>query len=220
MEARVYAETDMLFSTLNNIGSQDFEGLGIKQTIIVVDEAGSSLNGRSCRTVDAIQHLGSVNPSREVVETTYVSSLETLIKFNVDLVFLDQQYRMASAIVHFPSRKFYGGKLRMLPSTAHDNNVRQQMRRVSTKYYRIQVPMGSEYLWIDVYKGESHPEEGGFTLQNSANADVITKLLENLNNEGIAPEDITILSMYKAQMRLVFLRVSPKLTASSATTRY
>ncbi|KAL8789420.1 MAG: hypothetical protein Q9213_001177 [Squamulea squamosa] len=223
MEARVYAETDMLFSSLNNIGSQDFEGLGFKPTVIVVDEAGQASMAALAvpltqfSTWEALILAGDHKQLRptvlaknysEVAETTCIPPLETLIKFKVDSIFLDQQYRMAPAIVHFPSKQFYGGQLRTHPSAMQDNNVRQRIRYVSQKNYNIQVPIGSEYWWIDVYKGESHPEEGGFSLRNFANADAIAKLLENLNNEGIAPEDITILSMYKAQMRLVFLRVT------------
>ncbi|KAL8774342.1 MAG: hypothetical protein Q9209_001093 [Squamulea sp. 1 TL-2023] len=206
---------DMLFSTLNNIGSQDFEGLGFKPTVIVVDEAGQASTAALAvpltqfTTWEALILAGDHKKLRptvlaqdnsEVSQTTFVSPLETLIKFKVDSVFLDQQYRMAPAIVFFPSKQFYSGQLRTHPSAMQDNNVRQGTRLVSQKYYKIQVPMGSEYWWIDVFKGESHPEEGGFSLQNYANADVIGKLLENLNNEGVAPEDITILSMYKAQM--------------------
>lgn len=168
-----------------------------------------------------LRPLNIAKDDSEVAETTVISPLERLITFKVDSLFLNPQYRMAPSMMEFPSKEFYDGRLETHADALRDNEVRQRVRTTGHKYYGIQSPRGSEYWWIDPYYGESHPEEGGYSLQNFANADVIDQLLENLIKEGIEPEDIVIISMYKAQLRLVYSRVTlidGKLKFSEAST--
>ncbi|KAL9023587.1 MAG: hypothetical protein Q9180_008177, partial [Flavoplaca navasiana] len=223
MERRVFSECDMLFATLNNIGSDDFEALGFKPTLIIVDEAGQgsvaalAIPLTKFSTWEAVvvagdhKQLRPLSISRdesEVKDTTIISPLEKLISFKADLVFLNPQYRMCPAIVDFPSRRFYDGELRTHDSARKDNATRQLVRLVASKYYGIARPHGSEYFWLDVFKGESHPEEGGYSLQNFANVDTTAQLIDNLIKEGANADQIVIISMYKAQARLVYMRVA------------
>ncbi|KAI4264040.1 MAG: hypothetical protein L6R42_000833 [Xanthoria sp. 1 TBL-2021] len=224
------------FFELREAMENHFEAKGFKPTVIIVDEGGqSSVGGLPIPLTKftawealfvagdhkQLRPLNIAKDDSEVAETTVISPLERLITFKVDSLFLNPQYRMAPSMMEFPSKEFYDGRLETHADALRDNEVRQRVRTTGHKYYGIQSPRGSEYWWIDPYYGESHPEEGGYSLQNFANADVIDQLLENLIKEGIEPEDIVIISMYKAQLRLVYSRVTlidGKLKFSEAST--
>lgn len=55
--------------------------------------------------------------------------------------------------------------------------------------------------------GVARVEDNGTSLQNFANADLINSLVKGLNDAGIAPYDIAIVSFYKAQTRLLLQRI-------------
>lgn len=72
------------------------------------------------------------------------------------------------------------------------------VRAIFLKNYGIQGKSanGSEYFWIDVARSASRPEHGGKPLQNFDNATAIQKLVHQLLERGVPPEDITALVLY------------------------
>ncbi|KAL8807163.1 MAG: hypothetical protein Q9182_000845 [Xanthomendoza sp. 2 TL-2023] len=139
----------------------------------------------------------------EVYENSIMSPLEMLETRRSNLHFLDMQYRMAPAISYFPSVQFYGGRLKNHPLAEVDNNHRHLMRASSASYGLPE----SEYFWMDVRNGEGRAEPGGHSLQNHANADVINDLINKFEAARIPANDIVILTMYKAQLRLLLKRI-------------
>lgn len=59
----------------------------------------------------------------------------------------------------------------------------------------------------DLIQSDVGLEETGNSLQNFANVHAIQVELENLLNHGIEPEDITVLTLYRGQTKLIVQKV-------------
>lgn len=67
---------------------------------------------------------------------------------------------------------------------------------------------GSEYFFYNIVHVVSYVEENGTSLLNYANADAISDLVDRLLTEGVPASAIVILTMYKAELKLLILKVS------------
>ncbi|KAI4123459.1 MAG: hypothetical protein LQ338_005256 [Usnochroma carphineum] len=220
MEKRVFGSISMLFTTLNNSGSQDFQALGFDPKVIICDEAGQASLSSLCvplakfnweATVlvgDTKQLLPTVlaKQTSEVADNSLMSPLEMVTNWADDVVHLTLQYRMAPSIASFPQRHIYGGRLKTHPDAETDNTNRRMVRAVAEKR-GIQEGHGSEYWGINCAGGVARVEPSGTSLQNYANVDTINQLVRDLVAEGIDPEDISILCFYKAETRLIVHRM-------------
>ena len=145
----------------------------------------------------------------EVVENTRISPLGLLIEKGFPHEILDMQYRMCPAISMFVSQHFYRGALQNAPSTKQDNPWRNAMCEVSKQHYGINGPegKGSEYWFVDVMRGAARVQGQGTSLQNFANADAICLAVKRLRVTGMPPEDIVILTLYKAQKAIILSKL-------------
>lgn len=215
MENRVFAELDCMFTTMSQSGAQDFEKLGFKPTVIVIDDGGLATLSTSCvpltnfHNYEAIIVAGNwrhlepkilARKKSEVFDTSIMSVFERLEKNGSDVVHLTQQFRMAESISRFVSKHAYDGRL-ITPPSAHRNNInRQIVRKVGQDRYGLQVR--SEYFFVNVPFGVFRRE------QNYANVDAVEKLLDHLLAEGMRPEDIMILCMHRSQAQLMALKIT------------
>ncbi|KAL8659587.1 MAG: hypothetical protein Q9202_007054 [Teloschistes flavicans] len=221
MEDRVFAEIDCLFTTMNNSGSQDFEAHGFKPSIIIMDEVGQATLSTTMipvskfRSYEAVILAGDwrqleptvqAKQSNEASEYANISTLQRLEMNGAPTAYLIIQYRMAASITRFPAAHIYQGRLTTHPSAMVDNTNRQIVRKVAREQYAIKSE--TEYFFINVPYGQGREEVDGRSVFNYANVDAVEKLLNRLLAEGIAPEAIVILTLYKAQARLLAAKIS------------
>ena len=83
------------------------------------------------------------------------------------------------------------------------------MRKVS-KIYGVKgyKGKGSEYFLLDVRHGASRVEVNGTSLVNHANADSIVKLLFEMEKASISANEVTILTYYQSQRRLLRQKIN------------
>ena len=221
MEERVHADIDILTTTLNN-ARPELAARGFKASVMVVDEAGQAsfpalfVAMTSFKDWKAVLLFGDpqqLQPpilARMFTEVLYHSKLTALNlsdSKNRNVYYLTQQYRMAPSICSFPSRQFYNGKLTCHPSACSDNETRQRFRQVSLEHYGIRGEStgrdGSEYFMIDVVRSAARVEPGGTSLLNNGNVGAINLVVRRLLAAGIPGSEIVILTLYKAQMKLI-----------------
>lgn len=220
MEKRVFSQLDCLFTTCNNAGTQDWEALGFLPTVLIIDEAGQSSLPTSLVPLTAFNHYTTTifagdwrqlvptilaKKISEVWKSSCVSPLERLEKNKVPTQFLTQQYRMAESIARFVSDFIYGGRLSTHPDAQIDNRTREIVRQVARDSYGIQVD--TEVFFINVPFGVARQELDGTSLQNYANIDATQNVLDRFIAGGIDPDNIVILTLYKAQTRLMAQRI-------------
>ncbi|KAL8925187.1 MAG: hypothetical protein Q9172_002341 [Xanthocarpia lactea] len=119
---------------------------------------------------------------------------------------------MSPAIHSFPARHFYDGELVCHPDTDRPTDDKNRLQKsVPRLLYGIKGESdqknGLEAWLINVCRGAARVEPNCTSLQNHANADVISLLVGRLLAAGIAPSDIVLLTMYKAQMKLVASKI-------------
>lgn len=225
MERRVMAEIDILIITLKNAGSV-FADLGFNPSVILVDEAGQATHASlfvpmvTFKNYKAIllfgdpQQLEPIVMAKAVSEVVYssrVSALKLMYRKGRNTIVLTEQYRMAPAILSFPARHFYGGILTCNAKAREDNPWRQAVRKVSLEFYGIKGESnpkdGSELFMIDVVRSSARIEPNGTSLVNHGNADAVNLAVQRLLAVNIPPEDIIILTLYKAQMKLITSKI-------------
>ncbi|KAL9004152.1 MAG: hypothetical protein Q9188_003022 [Gyalolechia gomerana] len=226
MMARVLKDIDILCVTLNN-ASHEFSDLGFEASLLAVDEAGQASfpaifvpmvafkKWKALLMFGDPQQLTPTIMARffsEVADRSRISPLQIAYNNNHNLYLLREQYRMAEAIHQCPNQQFYNGQLKCNPKALADNRVRELVRQVSFKHYGIRGEAsrddGSEYFFIDVVNGSARVEPQGTSLLNYANVDAIRLLVDRLVAAGVSTDCIVILSMYKAELKLLALKIT------------
>ncbi|KAL9631677.1 MAG: hypothetical protein Q9204_004127 [Flavoplaca sp. TL-2023a] len=181
MEARVLKQTDCIFSTINNLGSRNFEEEGFSAGYIFIDEGGQTSVASLAVALteftkfEALLLIGDpmqLPPTilakyvNEVMHYSQISPMEFCVSHRLPLTTLTVQYRMAEEIALWPSQFYYEGVLRNQSKTKVYNAWRQAVRVVFLEDYGLQDNSGngSEYFWIDVARSASRLEHGGKPL--------------------------------------------------------
>lgn len=73
----------------------------------------------------------------------------------------------------------------------------------SPLFQTIQKEGGSGYFFVDAPNTVSREDPGMNSPHNEVSARVVREHVDLLNDRGIAPKDIVILSLYEAQVRLL-----------------
>ena len=223
MVARVLRDTDILFTTCNNSGSDVVKDV-FQPTVIAIDEAGQLTMAAFAVVVtsymnwEAIILFGdpkqllpysSSGPANEFRKNAELSVLGLLEIKKARIIYLDLQYRMAPSIADWPGRFFYMGLLRNHPCVLEDNDIRRISREISKNYYGINGPegVGSETWFVDVMHGVSRVQENGTSLQNYANADAIALFVDQLIGKGVSADVIIILTYYSGQKSVIAARI-------------
>ncbi|TGL69135.1 AAA domain-containing protein [Leptospira kmetyi] len=105
---------------------------------------------------------------------------------------LDTQYRMKDEIASFPSKEFYSDLLK--PG-------RPQNERASD--FPENFPFSKSFQWIDTAGTDSEEISVDDSLTNPYEADLQIQLCSLLRENDWPQEEITILSPYRAQVRLI-----------------
>ncbi|KAI4194986.1 MAG: hypothetical protein LQ346_003565 [Caloplaca aetnensis] len=223
MTARIIQEVRGISTTLNTAGDV-ISAMKFDASVIIVDDAGQAsfpslfVPLQNIKTWKAVLLFGdprqlkpmvSARGFSEVLDFSGQTALQALYDRRRNVVFLTANYRMAPAICHFPSKQFYEGKLTSKGNALEDNDERRAFRKVSMDL-GVHGPdgNGSEYYLYDVIYGESHVEENGTSLLNHANADAICGLIDRFLAAGISPQSIVVVTMYKAQLKLLILKIA------------
>ncbi|KAL9583959.1 MAG: hypothetical protein Q9212_002409 [Teloschistes hypoglaucus] len=188
-------QADASFATLNNSGSESLVQSGFEPDIIIVDEVGQSSIPSLCvpltsfgtwKVLMVVGDWKQLQPTvlsktwNEVVGNSVISPLEQMDHVKASIFQLKTQYRMSAAIAQWPGKNFYEDKLVTHPSVRVTNPIRDLVRQVSSKVYKINGTQGSEYFYFDVPNSESHGEQsGGHSLLNYGNASAAKYWLGN-----------------------------------------
>ena len=214
-EARSISKASIICTTASNSGA-DILAAKFKPTVIIMDEVGQmtapavAVPLMAYKTSMGTYFIGDPKQLAPLITALRLcevrgivekSVLGTFIDRGYPLVFLEIQYRMDPEIASFPSQMFYDNKLKNAVTTMLDNEYKQAIRRVTSKYYGIKGIKGdgSLYMMVDVIHGRGRLEEGGTSLQNYANADAIVQAIKHLIAEGFPRSEIKLLSLYKGQ---------------------
>ncbi|WP_276302623.1 AAA domain-containing protein [Halorussus lipolyticus] len=200
-ENRSVAEADVVAATTSGSAQFDTDRFDVG----VVDEATQASRPATAIVLDCSRKLilsgdhkqlppysaaepgadGATNADDETEdEQTHTSLFEYLLeRYGDDIsVLLGCQYRMHDDIARFPNEQFYGGNL----ETA-DRNRNWQIGDLD--------PL----VGIDV-GGEEYRESGGDSLYNPPEAEVVAEEVQILTENGVAPEDVGVISMYRGQV--------------------
>ena len=215
MISRVLRETDVLFITLNNAGSELANGF--EATVALIDEIAQASVPASLVPLTVFSKLQGVywvgdprqlrptvmsSRTNEVVDNSKTSPLELILsRPGCPLIVLNTQYRMCPAISNIV-RRFYPEGLEDHHTAITDNDIRQKVRATSKQFYGNKSPEGSEIIVVNVERGISRVEKGGNSLQNYANVDAMQEALQRCMAAGISPTQITILTPYRGQKML------------------
>ncbi|CAO1600395.1 MAG: hypothetical protein LQ349_000608 [Xanthoria aureola] len=233
-ERQVIAEADILVATPETIASQPFQEFGFNPSMVIFEEAGQMLLPAFCQALMAFSSWESVISfgdwkqlrgtlmsrfNTECWRTSEMSHLELMARYEDKLggrnmFTLNEQYRMCPPISQFPSLQFYSGKLHDHGSVTADVAQRQLMRAFTRQHYGILPGQGSELMWLDVPMSQGQREPNGLSVQNYGNANAINQALQRLAAMGADPKKIVILTIYKAQLKLLAQKIQPNTDGS------
>jgi len=119
------------------------------------------------------------------------SIFEHLHQFNPGIM-LDITYRMNKWINDFPSRQFYNGKL--IPDKKNEEWLLTIPNKF-TKYAEILDPAKPEVLFCHFHESNESISE--------FEADIIAEFIVQYLNQGVKPDDMAILTPFRAQVRQI-----------------
>lgn len=130
-----------------------------------------------------------ISQVKEVSSTLSTSFFQRMINAGVEMFLLDTQYRMSPHISYWPSRHFYGSKLK--------DGISQVERPIPKGFCwpRRDVPVA----FVPCFSYEQ--SVGDRSKLNKGEAAVVKGIVNNFVKEGIAPGSIGIVTPYSGQIR-------------------
>lgn len=201
---KIIQKAEVVCATNSTVGSEILKG--VKFDFAVIDEATQSTEPsalipvlRAKRFVMAGDHkqLPPTVLNEDAARRNLSKSLfERLLEMHGDKirVMLEVQYRMNEEIAAFPSREFYGGRLK----------ADESVKRRSLAPWEAEA--GSPFLFLDTGGGEKFKERtrrGSTSKQNQGEAELVKELAERFLSLGVKPEEIAIISPYEDQVALI-----------------
>ncbi|MDI7235799.1 AAA domain-containing protein [Leptospira santarosai] len=129
---------------------------------------------------------------RNSLETTLFEKAAERLEFSNRVFLLDTQYRMKDEISSFSSMEFYSNRLK---------SGRPMSERTSN--FPETFPFGNAFQWIDTAGTDSEEVSMDDSIINPFEADLEVRLCILLQENNWPEEEITILSPYRAQVRLL-----------------
>ncbi|EMK21588.1 AAA domain-containing protein [Leptospira kirschneri] len=123
------------------------------------------------------------------LETTLFEKAAERLESHGRVFLLDTQYRMKEEIVSFPSKEFYSDILK---------SGRPEKERIPETF-----PFLNAFQWIDTAGTDSEEVIIDDSISNPFEADLQVRLCFLLKENDWPEEEITILSPYRAQVRLI-----------------
>ena len=153
--------------------------------------------------------LGPVVVGGPAVEAVLATTIFERLAAATDTVMLEQQHRMNTAIMTFPSRSMYAGKLVAAPEVADrtlaDLGIADDPARPAPVW--LVDTAGKDWLdeRADFEPGGSNQNLPAFHLDpstfNSSNAERVAAEARRLLSRGLAAKDLAIIAAYSAQAR-------------------
>ncbi|AVQ11822.1 AAA domain protein [Leptospira santarosai] len=129
---------------------------------------------------------------RNSLETTLFEKAAERLEFSNRVFLLDTQYRMKDEISSFSSVEFYSNRLKSgRPTPERTSNFPETF------------PFGNAFQWIDTAGTDSEEVSVDDSIINPFEADLEVRLCILLQENDWPEEEITILSPYRAQVRLL-----------------
>ena len=233
LAVRVIQDTDIMFTTCNNAGSE-LVPMGFRPSTIFVDEAGQLTMPAFANVLTSFERWLAVNifgdpkqlpphaksmKCNEFAPNYTMSVLELLETKGYPIRRLNIQYRMAPAISQWTAKFFYKGLLNNHTSVLVDNEYREIARSISKEVYESRGPndQGSEYWMVDVTNGVSNVALNSTTLENHANADVLANLVDQALVRGVESSKISVLIYYKGQASILQQKIVETTQANGRT---
>lgn len=241
MARRVLLTVDVLVISANNAGS-DFAQLGFEPTLLYNDEGGQNTVANLAVPLTAYQKWlaliiygdpKELKPAvmskgfNEFILNAQTSPLEMLQQKGHRFIRFKEQYRMDPEISRFPNMRFYDGLVRNHAITRQDHSgVKALVRKMTLEEYDIQGPRdkkgnpsgkGALFFVRNVTESAARHEANSTSLQNFANANAILDQVGTLNRYGVTAEQITILTVYRGQAKLLVHKIRPELQADGVT---
>ncbi|WP_135823698.1 AAA domain-containing protein [Halorussus ruber] len=191
------AEADVVAATTSGAAQFDTDQFDVG----VVDEATQASRPATAIVLDCSRKLILSGDHKQLPpycadetmkeEQSHSSLFEYLLeRYGEEIsVLLGRQYRMHEDIAEFPNEAFYGGSL----ETADRNRD-------------WQVGDLDPLVGVDV-DGEERRESGGDSLYNPEEAEAVAEEVETLVENGVAPEDVGVISMYRGQVGCIRSRL-------------
>ncbi|EMF91699.1 AAA domain protein [Leptospira santarosai str. ST188] len=129
---------------------------------------------------------------RNSLETTLFEKAAERLEFSNRVFLLDTQYRMKDEISSFSSMEFYSNRLK---------SGRPMSERTSN--FPETFPFGNAFQWIDTAGTDSEEVSMDDSIINPFEADLEVRFCILLQENNWPEEEITILSPYRAQVRLL-----------------
>ena len=219
MTARVLKNVSILVVSSRNASSVIAE-LGFKPTLLWSDDTARSSIVNLAVPITAFDSWialfmygdteqlpppTQVGQRSEFHENAKLSVMALLIAKGYPQTTFNEQYRMAAEISQFPNHRFYNDLLRNAKVTELPDEVKDRIRAMTLTKYGLQGPEGKGALyWVrNMVFSTARRQQSGNSLQNHTNVNGIDAEIRNLVEYGIAPEQITIITMYKGQVDLV-----------------
>jgi len=200
---------DVVLCTLT--GAADALLDGCEFDVVVIDEAAQALEAacwialpRARRTVLAGDHnqlpptIRSLEAQQQGLGLTLFERLARSPSGPAITSMLRQQYRMHSAIMAWPNRRFYAGQLLAAPLVQAHRLC--DLPGVQTTEWTEQ-PL----CFVDTAGAgceETAGDDDG-SKQNPGEADLVQKMVQGLLEAGVGAGDIAVLSPYNAQVQLL-----------------
>ncbi len=168
--------------------------------IVIVDEAGQlsvplavagMVKGKKFIFIGDHKQLPPIISANQK-DPIFSKSVFELLFQHAPGIMLDVTYRMNHAINRFPSKQFYKGELHPHPD---NENWVLDVPQIFNKHNEILDPLKPEVLFSHFHQSQNTRSEFEATL--------CAELVEELLNNGISPDEIAVITPFRAQVRRI-----------------
>ncbi len=204
---KIIHDAEVICATNSTVGSEILKGE--RFDFAVIDEATQSTEPSSLISVLRAKRFIMAGDHKQLPPTILndeaargnlsKSLFERLLELHGDKIraMLDVQYRMNEEIAEFPSKEFYGGKLKA------DASVKGHNLRDLLPEPKLIDEDARPFLFVDTCGSEGYRERtraGSTSKENAGETELVVAIAERLLSMGVKPEDIAVISPYVDQV--------------------
>ena len=207
---RIIHNAEVICATNSTVGSEILKGE--RFDFAAIDEATQSTEPSSLIPVLSARRFIMAGDHKQLPPTVLndeaargnlsKSLFERLLELYGDKIraMLDVQYRMNEEIAEFPSKEFYGGKLKADASVKKHNLLDLLPEEPNSG---LKPEDAKPFLFVDTCGSEGYKERtraGSTSKENAGEAELVVAIAERLLSLGVKPEDIAVISPYVDQV--------------------